>query len=187
MSIYNKERIIMSSLWFWTYIMFYITKCKNIIMKLCFTYIPDSMFRFIYFITSLTLHTQHPIILEIKIHKNITTKDDVFENMLDLKWDYDITNKFNTILDLKWDYDILNENDELSGGLNVCDILDIYPMLYDSIMWVVYILEPHNVFKKTLDKNNHIKYMIIDLKNNNIFRSPNLNNEKKIICGEIPF
>ena len=42
----DRARIFMSALWFWTYVMFYVTKCINVALRIFITYTPDSMIIF---------------------------------------------------------------------------------------------------------------------------------------------
>jgi hypothetical protein len=187
MTIPNRARIFMSALWFWTYVMFYVTKCINVILHVFITYTPESMIIFKHD-TSNILSTKKssecmknspPTILKAHIHKTTNSKT-INEN---------ITNKIAAILQMKWDPDISDENDDLFGGLNICDILDIYPVASDAVIWIAYLLELDNKILNTSDEKigKYVKIMLVDLKNNAIFRTSNLQNKINTMCGEIPF
>jgi hypothetical protein len=168
-SLPNRAKIFMSALWFWTYIMFYMSKCINVILRLFITYTPDSMIIF------KNPTTKQPKILSAHIHHNNTNKN--------------ITNKIATILSLKWDSDISNENGELLGGLNMCDILDIYPAASNAVIWLAYLLEVDNKISTMSDEDlgKKIKIMLIDFKKRTLYRTSDLSEQLKANCGEIPF
>lgn len=185
MTMPDRVRIFMSALWFWTYAMFYITKCINYILQLFITYTPDSMIIFKYSNSNALSTNKPPTILKAHIHKTTTDKKTDYRKTIN----ENITNKITTILQMKWDPDISNENGELFGGLNVCDILDIYPMASNAVIWIAYLLELDNKILNTSDENlgKQVKIMLIDLKKNAIFRTSNLQHKMNTTCGEIPF
>jgi hypothetical protein len=201
MTMPDRARIFMSALWFWTYVMFYVTKCINIMLRLFITYTPDSLIIFKHSNSKVSVSNnstlnvlstkksditnKHPTILKAHIHKTTTDEKMVYRKTIN----ENITNKITAILQMKWDPDISNENDELFGGLNMCDILDIYPIASNAVIWIAYLLELDNKILNTSDEKigKYVKIMLIDLKNNAIFRTSNLQHEIKTVCGEIPF
>ena len=192
MTMPDRARIFMSALWFWTYAMFYVTKCINVILRLFITYTPDSMIIFKHRTSNdlstkkLDVHAnKQPTILKAHIHKTTTDKKTGYKKTIN----ENITNKITTILQMKWDPDISNENDDVFGGLNVCDILDIYPMASNAVIWIAYLLELDNKILNTSDEKigKQVKIMLVDLKKNALFRTSNLQHEIKTMCGEIPF
>jgi len=179
----DRARIFMSALWFWTYVMFYVTKCINVALRIFITYTPDSMIIFRHG-TKSPNKINPPKIINARIHKDST---DVLGNRKIIN--EKITNKIAAILQTKWDPDISNENGELFGGLNVTDILDIYPTASNAVIWIAYLLELDNKILNTSDEKigKYVKIILVDLKKNAIFRTSNLHHEMKTMCGEVPF
>lgn len=166
-SLPDKTKIFISALWYWTFVMFYITKVFNKMLGLVLTYTPDS---FLYnpLREFLPRKNEKPVVLEARSDSAV------------------ITNKIKTLIKLKWDEDIENDDTGTIGGLNS---KDIYPMLSTAVVWISYVLDTENAVSKMNDEElgKCIKHLLIDCSNNALYRTPDLKKAENILFGQIPF
>ena len=192
----DRTRIFFSALWFWTSILYYYTKILHLFLGFCLTHTPDSLIIFNpYFmlcnIKEAARPSENPRPVIIGAQMKI---DDKYEN---------ITNKLKSIINAKWDEDIGNDNcpfddseyNELFGGLNLRELVDIYPSLSTAIVWIAYLFETNKKLSAISDEElgKKIKYMLINFSEKSICRGtaeksePCENNPEKIIAGNISF
>lgn len=166
---------------FWFMLLYYFDLLYTYYISMIFKYIPDSYIKYIYpNILYTTLYDNRPNIL------NAYTNNE------------DITNKFKVIIYLKWDSDIVNENNldslsyadnhdnnKIDGGLNCIDIKKMYPSIYESDIYISYNIG--SLCNDTHNQVKNIKFISFNCTNACIYRSYDLNERLKIICGEIPF
>ena len=152
----DKTKIFLTCLWVWTYMMHYTTRFANFVIFCTFQYMPDSL------ILNRTSN-EKTIIINSRIHKKNTLPED-------------ITNKMQFLIKLIWDPDIDNENGDVVGGINVSDVIKLYPKVVDSVLWVAYSNAPESL----------VKYMLVDFNNKILFRKCDLSDCLKIRCGEVP-
>jgi hypothetical protein len=172
-SLPDRTKIFLSALWFWTYIMFYLTKVTYRILGFILTYTPNSLI--IYKPFNIISH-------EAPIPKIIEARHDT----------EDITNKLRALVGLIWDSDINNDEDdtqEIFGGINIKDILNLYPMASTSVIWISYLFE---IDKKLHEMNDEelgkgLKYLLINFADKSLYRTSNISDKEKAIFGEIPF
>jgi hypothetical protein len=206
-SIPDRTRIFISALMFWVYIMYYFSKFFNIVMGFILEYIPDSVI--IYKpINSLSRDNLKKHIEDDSItkdtpkrcfpeqhfseepHHDIPVKDPRPTIVEARNGDEDMTNKLKAIINMKWDSDINNDGEKtIFGGLNISDMIDVFPKLSTAVIWISYLFE---VDKKLSDMNDdelgkNIKYMLISFSDKAIYRTPNLEKKEKAMFGEVPF
>ena len=187
----DRTKIFLSSIWLWAYIMFYFTKCINKLLGLILVYTPDSLIIFNPYLylngmnnTNKSIDCNKPIVIDAYLK----TKNGKTECIL---------NKIRALINAKWDIDIGNDNcsfddsavKELFGGLNVREIVKIYPLLSTSIIWITYLFETDKILHSLSDDElgKKIKFLLINFSDNILYRNSNLENPEKIIVGDIPF
>ena len=187
----DRTKIFLSSIWLWAYIMFYFTKCINKLLGLILVYTPDSLIIFNPYLylsgmnnTNKSIDCNKPIIIDAYLKTN----NDKTECIL---------NKIRALINAKWDIDIGNDNcsfddsavKELFGGLNIREIVKIYPLLSTSIIWITYLFETDKILHSLSDDElgKKIKFLLINFSDNILYRNSNLENPEKIIVGDIPF
>jgi len=186
----DRTKIFFSALWFWAYILYYYTKVFNVCIGLCLVHTPDSLIIFNPFNIKNQDQTDNqpiknkPTIVDARMK----TKDSSHEN---------ITNKLRAVINSKWDVDIGNdncpfddtENKELFGGVNLGDIVSVYPTLSTAVVWVTYLFETDKKLNDMSDGElgKKIKHMLINFGDKSIYRTSSLQKPEKIIFGEIPF
>ena len=148
----NRTKIFMSALWFWVYITFYITKCFNCMLGFMLMNTPNSFLIY------------KPLNISPKPKNAGEVKPTIVEARNDTE---NITNKIKAIVDMKWDSDINNEGDasqKIFGGLNIKDIISIYPNMSTSVVWISYLFE---IDKKLAEMNDeelgkNIKHLLVN-------------------------
>ena len=176
-SLPDRTKIFLSAIWFWAYIIFYITKCFNCVLGFLLMHTPDSFLIY----KPLNISSKPKNVGEVK-PKIIEARTDV-EN---------ITNKIKAIVDMKWDSDINNEGDDsqkIFGGLNIKDVLSIYPSLSTSVVWISYLFE---IDKKLAEMNDeelgkNIKHLLVNFGDQSLYRTSDLHEKESAMCGEVPF
>ena len=178
-------------MWLWAYIMFYFTKCINKLLGLILVYTPDSLIIFNPYLylsgmnnTNKSIDCNKPIIIDAYLKTNNGKSECII-------------NKIRALINAKWDIDIGNDNcsfddsavKELFGGLNVREIVKIYPLLSTSIIWITYLFETDKILHSLSDDElgKKIKFLLINFSDNILYRNSNLENPEKIIVGDIPF
>jgi hypothetical protein len=169
----DRTRIFFSALWFWTSILYYYTRALNAFLGFCLIHTPDSLIIFNpYFMLhnikapSKPSENPRPIILGAQMKAGRVHEI--------------ITNKLRNIINIKWDEDIGNDNcpfdnseyNELFGGLNLKEIVDIYPTLSTAMVWIVYLFETNKKLSSISDEElgRKIKYMLINFSDKSICR-----------------
>jgi hypothetical protein len=185
----NQTKILMSAMLWWVYIQYYITKIFNKFISLFLTYIPDSLVIFNPFnhVPDKTIHgvINKPTILDVRIKTQYGNHED-------------ITNKMRSVIESNWDTDVGNDNcpfddtddNELFGGVNVQDIVKVYPILSTAVVWIAYLFESDKKLINMSDEDigKKIKYMLINFIEKSISRSSDLiKNTDIIVIGDIPF
>jgi len=102
----------------------------------------------------------------------------------------DITNKIKAIIGMKWDNDINNDGDgKVSGGLNLREILEVYPSLETSVIWITYIFEIEKKISEMSDEElgKNIKHLLIDFGDKSMYRTSDLKEKEPAIFGEVAF
>ena len=131
----DRTKIFLSSIWIWAYIMFYFTKCINKLLGLILVYTPDSLIIFNPYLylsgmnTNKSIDCNKPIVIDAYLKTNNGKTERIL-------------NKIRALINAKWDIDIGNDNcsfddseiKELFGGLNIREIVKIYPLLSTSII-----------------------------------------------------
>ena len=207
----DRTKIFLSSIWVWVYLMFYFTKFINVVLGLILVYTPDSLIIFNPFsiMNTSSNSINKPIILDAYIKTKSETKlaskaetetkpdyNVTHENTID-KTEH-ITNKIRALINSKWDIDVGNDNcpfdennkfKELFGGLNIREIVKIYPIISTSIVWIAYLFETDKKLNNLSDDElgKKIKYMLINFGDNILYRNSKLQNPEDIIVGDIPF
>lgn len=190
----ERTKIFLSAMWFWAYMLYYFTKVFNLGLGLCLVHTPDSLIIFNPFNIKNRNQTDtqtdnqpiknKPTIVDARMK----TKDSNHEN---------ITNKLRAVINSKWDVDIGNDNcpfddteyKELFGGVNLGDIVSVYPTLSTAVVWVTYLFETDKKLNDMSDAElgKKIKHMLINFDEKSIYRTSSLQKSEKIIVGEIPF
>ena len=187
----DRTKIFLSSIWLWAYIMFYFTKCINKLLGLILVYTPDSLIIFNPYLylsgmnnTNKSIDCNKPIVIDAYLKTNNGKTECIL-------------NKIRALINAKWDIDIGNDNcsfddsavKELFGGLNIREIVKIYPLLSTSIIWIVYLFETDKILHSLSDADlgKKIKFLLINFSDNILYRNSNLENPEKIIVGDIPF
>lgn len=194
----DRTKIFLSAMWFWAYMLYYFTKVFNVGLGLCLVHTPDSLIIFNPFNIKNRNQTDpktdnqtdnqpienKPTIVDARMK----TKDSNHEN---------ITNKLRAVINSKWDVDIGNDNcpfddteyKELFGGVNLGDIVSVYPTLSTAVVWVTYLFETDKKLNDMSDAElgKKIKHMLINFDDKSIYRTSSLQKSEKIIVGEIPF
>lgn len=183
----DRTRIFISAIWFWAYILYYITKLINGAIGIFLHLTPDSciIFSNINVINSKDKNTiNKPIILDARLKTD--------KNRYEI-----ITNKIRSIINNNWDVDIGNDNspfdetekNNLFGGMNIRDIINVYPTLSSSIVWISYIFETEKKINSMTDAElgKKIKHMLINFTDKTISRTTDMKTPEKIIVGEIIF
>lgn len=184
----DRTKIFLSALWFWAYIMFYCTKLFNCILGVILVYTPDSIIIYKPPTVGFSKKGKHeetpkPTIIEARHGADI------------------ITNKMKAVVNLKWDSDIYNDNvdnvdnvdndesEKIFGGLNVKDVITVFPKLTTAVVWISYLFEIDKKISEMNDEDlgKNIKYMLINFTDRAIYRSPDLHKSERAKCGEIPF
>ena len=173
----DRTKIFLSALWFWGYIMYYITRWFTCILRVVLTHTPNAML----------------IYKPLNISSSAKNAGEIRPKIIEARNGNDnITNKIKAIIDMKWDSDINNEGDitqKIFGGLNMKDITDIYPCVSTSIIWISYLFE---IDKKLAEMNDeelgkNIKQLLVDFGDQSLYRSSDLKEKEKAMCGEVPF
>lgn len=183
----DRTRIFLSSIWVWVYVMFYMTKIINKVLGFILVYTPDSLIIHNPYRLKESNDQIRPKIISAKI---ITENNEI------------ITNKIQTIVDRIWDHEIddLNKNssnknnsdntdyDTHKGGINVKDIVSIYPTLSSAIIWIAYLFETEKKINKLSDEElgKKIKHLIINFGDRIIYRNE-IDKPETIIAGEVQF
>lgn len=177
----DRTKIFISSLWMWACLMYYFTKVINVFLCFVITYTPDSLIIFNPF--AIKNANNMPIIIDAYIK----TKDNTEQ----------ITNKIKTLINMKWDTDIGNENcplddgifKDLFGGLNVNEIVKVYPKLSTSVIWIAYLFEVDKSFSNLSDEElgKKIKYLLVNFSDKLIYRNSDLKTSEDLMFGDIPF
>jgi hypothetical protein len=186
----DRTKIFLSSIWIWAYIMFYFTKCINKLLGLILVYTPDSLIIFNPYLylsgmnTNKSIDCNKPIVIDAYLKTNNGKTERIL-------------NKIRALINAKWDIDIGNDNcsfddseiKELFGGLNIREIVKIYPLLSTSIIWIAYLFETDKILHSLSDDElgKKIKFLLINFSDNILYRNSNLENPEKIIVGDIPF
>ena len=187
----DRTKIFLSSIWLWAYIMFYFTKCINTLLGLMLVYTPDSLIIFNPYLylsgmnnTNKSIDCNKPIVIDAYLKTNNGKTECIL-------------NKIRALINAKWDIDIGNDNcsfdnseiKELFGGLNIREIVKIYPLLSTSIIWIAYLFETDKILHSLSDDElgKKIKFLLINFSDNILYRNSNLENPEKIIVGDIPF
>jgi len=211
MQLPDRTRIFISSMWFWAYILYHITKLLNGAIGIFLKLTPDSciIFSGLNMFDSKTDKTaENTTDTKNKNTNKNTTKDTTKDTInkpiiLDARMKTDknsyeiITNKMRSIINNKWDIDVGNDNspfdnaahNDLFGGINMCDIINLYPTLSSSIVWISYLFETEKKMNNMTDAElgKKIKHMLINFTDKTINRTSDLKTPEKIIVGEIRF
>jgi hypothetical protein len=160
----DRTKIFLSALWFWAYILYFITKVLNVFLCVFITYTPDS---FLIFRPRHTTDNKIPEILEAKLNNDV-----------------DISNKLNMLLNWKWDGDIGD-----SGGIRIRDMVEKYKSISTSIVWISYLFEIDKKLESMSDADigKSIKYMLVNINEKVLYRDADLKIPEDILFGEIPF
>jgi hypothetical protein len=202
----DRTKVFLSSMWLWAYIMFYFTKCINKLLGLILVYTPDSLIIFNPYLylsgmnnTNKSIDCNKPIIIDayLKNNNDKNNNDKTNTGKNNNGKPECIINKIRALINAKWDIDIGNDNcsfddsavKELFGGLNVREIVKIYPLLSTSIIWITYLFETDKILHSLSDDElgKKIKFLLINFSDNILYRNSNLENPEKIIVGDIPF
>ena len=192
----DRTKIFLSSIWIWAYIMFYFTKCINTLLGLMLVYTPDSLIIFNPYLylsgmnnTNKSIDCNKPIIIDAYLKTNNGKNNNEKPKC--------ILNKIRALINAKWDIDIGNDNcsfddseiKELFGGLNIREIVKIYPLLSTSIIWIVYLFETDKILHSLSDDElgKKIKFLLINFSDNILYRNSKMENPEEIIVGDIPF
>jgi hypothetical protein len=196
MRIPDRTKIFLSAMWFWMYVMFYFTKVFNLVLGFCLVHTPDSLIIFNPFNIKYTNfsgkntkeNAAETINKPTVVDARMKTKDELHEN---------ITNKLRAVISSNWDTDVGNDNcpfddsdnKDLFGGVNVGDIVSVYPTLSTAIVWITYLFETDKKLNALSDEElgKKIKYMLINFGDKSIHRTSDLQKVEKIVSGEIPF
>jgi hypothetical protein len=186
----DRTRIFISALWFWTYVMFYFTKCAHVILGLILEYTPDSIFIHKIKIKSVAAAAIAPEGMLPDI--SAKSRPDPKPTIIEARHDGDeITNKIKAIINLIWDADINKDSNDqkIFGGLNASDVISIFPKLSTSTIWISYLFEIDKKLSDMDDKElgQNIKHMLVSLSDKAIYRDSDLDQKEKVIFGEIPF
>ena len=187
----DRTKIFLSSIWLWAYIMFYFTKCINTLLGLMLVYTPDSLIIFNPYLylsginnTNKSIDCNKPIVIDAYLKTNNGKTECIL-------------NKIRALINAKWDIDIGNDNcsfddsavKELFGGLNIREIIKIYPLLSTSIIWIAYLFETDKILHSLSDDElgKKIKFLLINFSDNILYRNSKMENPEEIIVGDIPF
>ena len=186
----DRTKIFLSSIWIWAYIMFYFTKCINKLLGLILVYTPDSLIIFNPYLylsgmnTNKSIDCNKPIVIDAYLKTNNGKTERIL-------------NKIRALINAKWDIDIGNDNcsfddseiKELFGGLNIREIVKIYPLLSTSIIWIAYLFETDKILHSLSDDElgKKIKFLLINFSDNILYRNSKMENPEEIIVGDIPF
>lgn len=187
----DRTKIFLSSIWLWAYIMFYFTKCINKLLGLILVYTPDSLIIFNPYLylsgmnnTNKSIDCNKPIVIDAYLKTNNGKTECIL-------------NKIRALINAKWDIDIGNDNcsfndseiKELFGGLNIREIVKIYPLLSTSIIWIAYLFETDKILHSLSDDElgKKIKFLLINFSDNILYRNSKMENPEEIIVGDIPF
>lgn len=187
----DRTKIFLSAIWFWAYIIYYFTKIINLGIGFCLVHTPDSLIIFNPFNIK-SVNSQK------KVETSINKPTILYARMeTDKNRHETITNKLRAIINSKWDNDIGNdntpfddtENKELFGGVNVKDIVSIYPTLSTAVVWITYLFETDKKLNSMRDEDlgKKIKHMLINFGDKSIRRTSGLQPKEDIVVGEIPF
>jgi hypothetical protein len=159
-----RTNIFFLSLWCWVYISFYFNKVINYILSFILTYASDSCIIF---------------------HPKILTKKNNVPEIIDAKLGEEtITNKLKMIIAYQWDSDISE-----SGGINVKNLLSIYPALSTSVIWIAYSFYSDKNLQTINDESigKYTKFMFLYINDKFIYRKSLLEDGEDLLFGEIPF
>jgi hypothetical protein len=180
----DRTKIFLSALWFWAYMIFYFTKLCNAGLGFCLYYTPDSIIIY----NPIRQKSDADINTPTIIDAHMKTKNATHEN---------VTNKLRALIRSKWDVDIGNDNcpfdntdnNELFGGVNLGDIVSIYPTISTAVVWITYLFDTDKKLNTLSDEElgKKIKHMLINFGDKSICRTSTLNESEKIVVGEIPF
>jgi hypothetical protein len=75
------------------------------------------------------------------------------------------------------------------GGLNIDDILSVYPTASNALIWIAYIFEVDKKIMQMDDKQvgKHVKYMMICMKDRILHTKSDLSEMTALDFGEIFF
>ena len=197
----DRTKIFLSSIWLWAYIMYYFTKCINKLLGLILVYTPDSLIIFNPYLylsgmnnTNKSIDCNKPIIIDAYLKTNNGKTNNGKNNNVKTEC---IINKIRALINAKWDIDIGNDNcsfdnseiKELFGGLNIREIVKIYPLLSTSIIWIAYLFETDKILHSLSDDElgKKIKFLLINFSDNILYRNSKMENPEEIIVGDIPF
>lgn len=166
----DRTKIFLSALWFWAFIMYYFTKIVNCMLGFVITYTPDSCIIY------------HPKMIynKNKSHNKNSKKPKILDAKLG---EESITNKIKMLVDLNWDDTIE------CGGVNTKKLMDKYPSISTSILWIAYLFEMDEKIENMSDGEigKSIKHMLINISDKAIYRESSLEEREDILFGEIPF